>query len=40
MALAAALPLADVLAWKGRLGRQKDQQDIKLIRDHLGHPNV
>lgn len=33
-------PLADVLAWKGRLGRQKDQQDIKLIRDHLGHPNV
>ncbi|MFB7509743.1 hypothetical protein [Streptomyces broussonetiae] len=28
-------PLRDVLTWKEGLGRQKDQQDVKLIRDYL-----
>ncbi|MCL8016554.1 hypothetical protein [Streptomyces sp. AS02] len=33
-------PLREVLAWKERLGRQKDQEDVKLIRNHLRHPGV
>ncbi|TXJ75184.1 hypothetical protein E2C11_24450 [Streptomyces lavendulae] len=28
-------PLREVLAWKERLGRQKDRDDAKLIRDYL-----
>lgn len=28
-------PLGDVLAWKERLGRPKDREDIRLIRRHL-----
>ncbi|POX48638.1 hypothetical protein [Streptomyces sp. Ru72] len=31
-------PLREVLSWKERLGREKDQEDIKLIRDYLAHP--
>ncbi|MBA9047549.1 hypothetical protein ACFYMX_33380 [Streptomyces griseofuscus] len=30
-------PLREVLTWKERLGRQKDQDDAKLIRDYLAH---
>ncbi|MEU9760952.1 hypothetical protein [Streptomyces sp. NPDC047985] len=28
-------PLLDVLAWKGRSTRQKDRDDLLLIRSHL-----
>lgn len=28
-------PLREVLTWKERLNRQKDQEDVKLLRDHL-----
>ncbi|MEV5345648.1 hypothetical protein [Streptomyces achromogenes] len=28
-------PLGEVLAWKERLGRPKDREDIRLIRRHL-----
>ncbi|CAM5427647.1 MULTISPECIES: hypothetical protein [Streptomyces] len=30
-------PLYEVLTWKERLGRRKDQEDVKLIRDYLAH---
>ncbi|MFF4527574.1 hypothetical protein [Streptomyces bluensis] len=29
-------PLAEVLAWKTRSNRDKDQQDIKLIKEYMG----
>ncbi|CAM5330300.1 hypothetical protein SALBM311S_07645 [Streptomyces alboniger] len=30
-------PLQEVLDWKVRLDRQKDRQDVELIREYLDH---